>query len=233
MKKNSPFITLRNILLLLTISLFFAACKKSKSEQEPPKETNYMNINSGSSWTYTQVDNSSGTPETSEFTITSTPRDTSINGRTYHIYDYSFGGSQYLSKLGSDYFRYDTLPGGLGSHIELLYLKDKTLPGTKWSQDFNIDVPDYPFGQVPLKVSYEITDIGNRVVGGKSYSDVIHVHTTISTVTIPVQNFVNNIDSYYAPGVGLIENTTVMQIDFMTVKKNIDIKTTLKEAVLK
>ncbi|MCO6496150.1 MAG: hypothetical protein J5I50_00670 [Chitinophagaceae bacterium] len=233
MKLKTTISTTLSVCFLLLLTVFSSCKKDTQKDNEPKPEVIYQNIKAGSTWTYSRLDNSDpANPNTSQFTITSTNRDTSINGRTYHIYDYSFGGHQYLSKLGTDYMRFDTLPAGLSNSIELLYLKDKSLVGTTWTQDFNVQVPDFPLGTVPITLQYEILDIGPRTVNGKTYSDVIHVKTTIASNQLPVQNFTNNIDSYYAPNVGLIENTTVMNIQFMNVERNVDMKTTLVEANL-
>ena len=75
------------------------------------------------------------TPVNSDYTITSTSKDTSINGRSYHVYNNSAGGNQYLNISGNDYYQYDSLNlGVVKAVIERLYLKDNAAVGTTWNQ---------------------------------------------------------------------------------------------------
>src|SRR5437763_316535 len=72
------------------------------------------------------------------YTITSTSRDTSINGRTYHVFTNSTGGNQYFSISGHDYYQFDSLPAPLSAGvIERLYLKDDAAVAINWAQSLS------------------------------------------------------------------------------------------------
>lgn len=211
-----------------------ASCGKDDTNPSNPAHDSYMNSNAGSSWTYHEVDSSGVIPKSSDYIITSTSNDTTINSKKYHVYNYSYGGSQYLNVLGNDYYKFDSIPGGGGGNVERLYLKDNVAVGAKWGQDFTFNIPGVPI-PIPLTVSNKIVEKDiSRTVNGIDYTNVIHVSTTLSSAIITApSDFTSNIDSYYAENYGLIENSTLVHIDFQGLEKDINIKTQLKSAVLK
>lgn len=220
--------------LLLAIVLITFSCKKNGGDPAPPSQPDpYFNSAAGSFWDYHSVDNS-GVTSPSDYTITSTSRDSSISSKSYHVYDNSLGGSQYLNITGHDYYEFDSLPAGLGvGAIERLYLKDNAAAGTNWSQNISVTIPGSPL-QVPFTITNSIMakDI-TRTVGGKSYSNVIHVSTAIHSSLIPAASLMTNINSYYAPGYGLIENSSVVHLDYLGLMEDLDTQTTLVSATLK
>lgn len=224
------------LVILAFIPIFFISCKKDEGSNTPPPEAKaYMNNTPGSSWTYKVADSSTGTWKDSEFTLTSTARDTSINSRIYHIYSYSYGGSQYLNQSGSDYYEYDSIPAGDGQMFERLYLKSNLPAGGTWSQQVNLslEVSGIPL-TVPLKVSNTIggKDM-SRTVNGVAYDDVIQVNTTISSSSLPPGAIVSDIKTYYAKDYGLIENSSIITIDYMGMNLNVHTITTLSLSVMK
>lgn len=231
MKLTSGFFLKASFLLSLPLFLL-VACSKNSENTPPSQKSNYQNMTPGSSWVYHQSNLSSGTSQETDFTLTSSTSDTMINSRKYHIYNYSFGGSQSLAQDGINYYRFDTLPAQSGGNIELLYLKNNVKAGDSWVQNITVSIPQLPM-PVPITVTNTVLDIGNRTVGTNSYNKVIHVKTILSTTLIPSTNFVNNIDSYYAPDFGLIENTTIMKINYLGFVQDINMKTTLTSANLK
>ena len=88
-------------------------CKKGESGVSTPEVSAYINAKAGSTWSYHEVNTSSGTPKNSDYSILSTTRDTSINSKSYHIYTYSFGGSQYLALSGHDYYQFDSVESAI------------------------------------------------------------------------------------------------------------------------
>ncbi|HSN10317.1 MAG TPA: hypothetical protein VLS85_14855, partial [Hanamia sp.] len=149
------------------------------------------------------------------------------------VYSYSYGGSEYLGITGHDYYQYDSIPVSGGINIERLYLKDDASVGTTWSQDFSLTIPGVPL-PVPLKINNKIVEKGiTRTENGTSYSNVIHVSTTLSSSLIPSSAFSSNIDSYYAPKYGLIENTSVIQLNYMGLVENVNVETQLMSSNLK
>lgn len=136
-----------SILILTIVTLFFSACgKKDSPTNNPPAVTDsFININAGSTWTYHEDDSSTATPKNTDYTITSTSKDSTIGTRSYHVYSYSYGGSQYLNISGNDYYQFDSIPVSGGGSVERLYLKDNISKGTTWSQSFTLNIPSALF----------------------------------------------------------------------------------------
>ena len=222
---------MKTIFLLFAITIIFSACQKNTSSTTVSTDV-YINTSSGSSWSYLQTDLSNSNPP-SNYTVTSTSNDTTINSRKYHVYSYSYGGSEYLGVTGHDYYQYDSIPVSGGINIERLYLKDNASIGTNWSQDFSLTIPGVSL-PVPLKVNNKIVEKGiTRTENGTSYSNVIHVSTTLSSSLIPSSAFSSSIDSYYAPKYGLIENTSVIQLNYLGLVENVNVETQLMSSNLK
>lgn len=224
-----------NAFYFLSALLIFSSCsKKDDTPATPPSADTYINTNAGSSWNYHEVNSSTGTAQPSDYTLTSSNKDTTINSRSYHIYNYSYGGNQYLNISGNDYYQYDSVPGGLGKVFERLYLKDNVAVGSSpWTQDINIILP----GPIPIPltvtISNKIAEKGiSRTVNGNTYSDVIHVSSSLSSSSIP-GGLTSSIDSYYAKNYGLIENSSVVDLDYLGVTEHINIVTQLTSANLK
>lgn len=224
---------MKTLLSFLSVILIFSACKKSDSDSTNNPTDVYANMNTGSSWNYQQIDSSGTTPQTINYTITSTPNDTTFNSRKYHVYNYSYGGNEYLSNSNNEYYNFDSIPVIGGSYIDRLYLKDNVSAGTSWSQNLTLNIPQSPV-PVSLMITNNIVEKGiSMTVNGVSYSDVIHVSTSLSSALIPASSFTSSINSYYAPKVGLIENTSKVHIDFSGLTENVNIKTQLMSSDLK
>jgi hypothetical protein len=112
----------------------------------PSTGTAYMTTTAGATWTYDDIDSSTVPPTLTTHTLVSTNRpDTSINGRSYHIYTNSNGSSEYYNISGSDYYVYQKLPDDLGgAQIEVLYLKSGAAVGTTWTQSNNVTISGFP-----------------------------------------------------------------------------------------
>lgn len=220
-------------LLIFSLAAFiFTSCSKNNSDNTTTTDT-YINTNAGSTWNYHQVDSSGSTPSSSDYTLSSSSQDTTINSKKYHIYNYSYGGSEYMALAGNNYYQYDSIPVTGGANIERLYLKDNVKAGTTWSQPFNLTIPNVPI-PVTLTVTNNIVEKGiSRTVNGISYSNVIHVSTSLSSDFIQSTNFTSNIDSYYAPKYGLIESRTVVHLDYLSFTENVNMNTQLMSADLK
>lgn len=227
-----------NILALFVLSLFFTSCSKNDNsgQNTPPGQDAFINTTSGSTWTYHADNTTGGVVNSSDYMVTSTDKDTSVNSRKYHIYSYSYGGSQYLGLSGNDYYQYDSIPGSSslgGIAVERLYLKDNLSNGGTWKQDFTFQVTGVPI-PIPLTVSNKIAEKGiSRTVNGIPYANVTHVSTSISSSFIPAASLTSAIDSYYAPKYGLIENSTVVSLNYLGITEDVNIKTQLLSAVLK
>jgi hypothetical protein len=223
-----------NILIFCFAVLLFSACKKDNNGNTPTTQTTtYLNTTSGSSWTYHEINSSGTTPSNTDYTLVSSAKDTSINGKSYHIYNYSYGGNQYLNVTGHDYYQYDSIPGGLNKVFERLYLKDDAAVGTVWKQDLNVNIPGIPLA-VPATITNTIAEKGiSRNVNGTNYTNVIHVTTTISSSLIPSSSLTSSIDSYYAEKFGLIENLSKVSLNFLGASEEVNVETKLTSAILK
>lgn len=223
-----------NILIFCFAVLLFSACKKDDNGNTPTTQTTtYLNTTSGSSWTYHEINSSGTTPSNTDYTLVSSAKDTSINGKSYHIYNYSYGGNQYLNVTGHDYYQYDSIPGGLNKVFERLYLKDDEAVGTVWKQDLNVNIPGIPLA-VPATITNTIAEKGiSRNVNGTNYTNVIHVTTTISSSLIPSSSLTSSIDSYYAEKFGLIENSSKVSLNFLGASEEVNVETKLTSAILK
>ena len=93
-------------------------------------------------------------------------------------------------------------------------------------------------GGVPMAILVNLTnkivETGiSRMVNGTNYTGVIHVSTTISSTSIPAANLTSSIDGYYAPNYGLIENSTLVNLNYLGLAEYVNIKTQLTSSVLK
>lgn len=217
------------VIIFLTIS----SCKKDNNDDQPQvPDIIYMNQAAGSTWNYRETNASDGPTVTSDYLITATAKDTSIENKSYHVYSYSYGGSKYLNRTNSDYYEYDSLNGYLGKAIERLYLRSNLNINGTWSQASSVMIPNTAFS-VNVKLNNQIIDKNDRTVNGTLYTGVIHVRSTITSTDIPANNLQSAIDSYFAPKVGLIENSTLIDLDYLGIKSHIDVKTILTSSVLK
>ncbi len=195
---------------LAFISLLAISCKKDDPAPDPSSET-YMNITAGSVRNYRFTDNNDAT-NNEDYSLTSTSRDTTAAGKTYHVFtNSSDGSSEFYNKTASDYFQLqDASAIGAGT-LENLYLKENAAVGTSWNQTYNIDLMGTP---VTLVITNKVETAGtSKVVNSITYNNVIQIKTTISASSglfpIPVTS---DLRSYYAPKFGLIESTNILNI---------------------
>jgi hypothetical protein len=222
-----------SLFIFCCTTIILASCQKSNIDNTVFTQNPYLNTKSGSTWNYHEINSSSGTPVNSDYTITSSSKDTTINSKSYHVYNYSYGGSQYLNITGHSYYQFDSIPGGLGQIFEQLYLKDDALVGVSWKQDLSITLPGIPIS-VPFTVTNTIVEKGiSRIVNGINYTNVIHVSVAISSSLIPSASLTSAINSYYSPNYGLIENTSQVQLNYPGVSQTVNIETKLTSANLK
>ncbi len=221
-------------LLFFICVLIISACKKTEKNNTPASGDTYLNTTSGSTWNYHETNSSGPSPINSDYTLTSTSRDSSISGRSYHIFTNTAAGNQYFNISGNDYYQFDSLPAQLGASVfERLYLKDNAAAGINWNQTLNVTISGIPF-PIPVTITNTITEKGiSRMVNGTNYSDVIHVSTSISSSLIPSASLVTSIDSYYAKKYGLIENTSLIQLNYLGLILNVNTETKLLSANLK
>jgi len=224
-----------NYRILIAFLFFAASCsKKDTTGTQPSQSENYLTTSSGSTWNYHQVDSSGANPISSDYTVTSTSKDSSINGRNYHVYTNSAGGNQYLNLSGNDYYQYDSLPAALGAGVfERLYLKDNANVGTSWTQNQNVTVAGFPIA-VPVTLTYKIAEKGiSRTINNITYTDVIHVSAAISSSLIPAASFTSSVDGYYAKKIGMIESSTLINLNYSGLIEHFNVSIKLMSSSLK
>lgn len=211
-------------LLIPAILLFFISCKKTDTPAPVTQTANFLTVSAGSSWTFRQIDSSVTVPSTANYTLTSSSKDTTINSKSYHIYNKSTGGFQYLNITGNDYYQFDSLPSGFGAGVfERLYLKDNASAGTTWTQSQTVNITNVPF-PIPVTLNYNIAEKGiTMIVNNISYTNVIHVAATITSSLIPGSGLTSNINSYYAEKYGLIQSSTKINLNYSGLIQNVNL----------
>ncbi len=220
-------------LAFLTLLMALGACKKSSDNATVVVADKYMSNTAASTWQMRLTDNSTAT--VTNYTVTSTNRDSTINSKAYHVFtNSSTGVNEYFFISGNDYYTFRTLGLTLGSaQVETIYLKDNSPAGTTWNQTVNLTVPAIPF-PVPVTLTYTLAEKGiSRTVNGVAYTNVIHMTMAISSSIIPAANLTTDIQSYYAPKFGLIENTNKVNLNYSGFVQNTDTKTILLSADIK
>ena len=222
-------------MLKMTFACFFTcllavSCKKSStSDPVTPATENYMNFTTGSTWNYEIIDNIAAS--TSLYTITSTNRDSTFLGNTYHVFTNSNGPSQYYGVTGNEYFDYEKIPSGISSSSRKnKYLIADLAKAESWQQTYPIIFNGV---QRTLFITNTITDKGiSKTVNGITYTNVIYVKTALTIEGIPAGLLTSDISSYYAPHYGLIENSSVITVVTIGVPATQSTTTRLKTAVL-
>ena len=212
--------------------LFLTSCQKD--DAPAPVAVKFMSTTSGSLWNYEVIDNVAVT--TTPFMLTSTSKDSTINARSYHVFSHAGSANEYYNITGSDYYNFRSLPAGFGgSSVEYLYLKDNAAVGTNWSQTYPVTASGIPLNAI---LTNTITEKGlTKVVKGISYSDVIHITTTVSVtisgIPLPASAIITNIHSYYAGKVGLIQSLNKINFNYGGITDNTDQQTNLNTSVIK
>jgi hypothetical protein len=206
---------MKNALLsVFALSIISLSCKKDSNPAPVTPVDKYMTFSSGSIWNFQKVSNpSSASPVTTNYSLTSSNKDTTISSRQYHVFTPNNGGpNEYYYNNGNDYYTYRTLPAGFGSDfVEILYLKDNAAVGTQWSQTYPITYSGTPLN---VTLNNKIEERGlTKTVNGKDYTDVIRVSTNITVTGIPfAYTLTNDINYYYAPKYGSIDEETKINL---------------------
>lgn len=202
----------KTLYLALFCTLFAVSCGKDNDPAPDPNGGSYMNAKAGSTWNYEIINN--GPPATTQnYTLTSTNRDSSINGKNYHVYSNSnSGSSEYYFVSGSDHYTFGSLPATVGAstNVENLYLKSGAAVGATWAQTYNFTIPGFPL-PIAATVTHKIEEKGiSKVVNSITYNNVVHVSTVVTAAGIPTSAFSTDINIFYAPNFGLIESTVII-----------------------
>jgi hypothetical protein len=221
---------------IIALPFFTTSCKKDGGTPAPAVK--FMSLTTGSIWNYKLTNNPSTTPLVSNYSVTASNRDTTINSKTYKVFTSTAAtGNEYYNITGSDYYTFRKLPASLGGNsIEVLYLKDNLNTNETWTQSvpLSVTVSGFPLNLI-LTFNNKIAQKGiTKIVNGITYNDAVDVETTLSITGIPVAyTLVTDIHYYYAPKVGQVENKT--KIDFTvtgTPTTNFEQKTELESATI-
>ncbi len=223
------------ILTIVTATLLGISCKKKDTPDPVPVPTfKFMSLTAGSSWNYELINNAA--PSTTTFKLTSTSRDSTINGKAYHVYTNSRSGNEYYNITGNDYLNFRSLPAAIGgSFVEYIYLKDNAAAGASWSQSFAATANGFP---INATLNNTVTAKGiTKVVKGITYNNVYHVTTTLSVSVsgfpIPASGLSTDIQTFYAEKFGVIQSINKINLNYLGITDNTDQQTNLISADIK
>ena len=224
------------ILALFTILVAVMSCKKETSTSIPKLESvKYMSYTANSTWNYEVINNIIAS--TSNYTLTSTSRDSTVNGKAYHVFTNSSGNAnEYYYLDGNDYYRFQNLPASLsGNPIENIYLKDNAAVNASWNQTYNVTASGIP---LTITIVNVITEKGiSKTVNSIVYTDVIHVTSTITAsvlgTPLPARAIITDIQVYYSKKYGMIQSKNKIDINYSGVVSNTDELTNLKSSDIK
>lgn len=218
-------------LLLPAVILAFGLISCSDDDDNtpgPPDPEPFMDTTAGATRDYRMTSHYPPAAPV-DYTLTTTNRDTATATRAYRVFENNNGPNRYYTFTGSDYYTVADIGGPLqGILLESLYLRSNLNEGNTWVENFsNLTVVGLP-GTVSGKVTHKIEAKGQtRTVSGEAFTDVIHVSSTIHdivatvelipgapmNVPIPPEQFSTDVHNYYAPRVGMIENSTIVDVD--------------------
>ncbi|HMP91580.1 MAG TPA: hypothetical protein PKD90_01825 [Phnomibacter sp.] len=203
----------RSTMLSIALLALLTACKKNKTE-EGTSATNFLPNKAGSTWTY-QV--KEGTT-TTNYTLTATNRDSTVNANSYRVFTRSTGGpNEYYRVSGTDYFQFAVFEG-LGQPLELLYLKAGLNQGATWEETKNLTLSGVPLN---VRFAYTVAEKGiNYTVAGKVYNKVTRINVQLSAPGVPIAS--QDINYYYADEVGRIYSKILLVVPLASINTNIE-----------
>jgi hypothetical protein len=173
-------------MVMATLIFGFGSCKKDPVKSTPqPGE--YLNSNVGSNWSYSTTGTSS-----SNWTVKVEDSSVLYLSNKFQMYKTNTAGV-----ITRNYYRYSKgnysvlVLDADGATQEIVYLKDSTQTGKKWSKSIK------GLGGILKQYNYEVIETGSKTVGSKSFENVVHIR-----LNIPSMGYTS--DAYYAPKVGLI-----------------------------
>ena len=214
---------MKKVLFLAILGVVFASSCKKDDPIAPTAGDKFMTTTSGSTWNYQSVDNMTST--TTPYTLTSTSNDSIINGRSYHVFNYTDANgtsSEYYSISGNDYYQYTELSAQLPP-LELKYLVDNVPTGTSWTQPLALSQTQQGVTlNFNATLKYTVEEKGSSVtVNGNTYNNTIKVKTEITNpsissslpIPITIEPITQNIYAYFAPKLGLVKREFQLKVD--------------------
>ena len=211
------------------LAFLSVSCTKNPPAPTPPEENinaKYMTFTPGSSCSYTTYDSLAAT--STDYTITSTSLDSTINNRTYHVFNnVDTGGTKlnFYNYTGNEYFQFASLSAQIPP-VELKYLIDNQPVGYSWESPLNITQTQSGVTlNFTATLKYTIEEKGTSTnAHGTDYSDVTKIRTEIinpsvtSSLPIPVvvEPITQDIYAYFAPKYGMIKREFLLILDVST-----------------
>jgi hypothetical protein len=218
----------KTLILTFLLGFFFVSCKKDDSNSTNSGSNSggapiFFSFNNGDSWNY-RTDSANVT--LSQFTLTSTNRDTTAYSKSFHIFESNDGTTttqEYYNISGNSYYQLATLTTLLPT-LQLKYLETTAAVNSFWDTTINTIIPiqTYNFNlSAKVRQTVEQTN-ASIVVNGTLYDSVYKMKTEIlnanastqiqilpaplpaTTINVPI-SIIQNIHSYYAPRVGQIK----------------------------
>lgn len=183
------------------------SCKKKNKDTGNNTPQNFQPTTAGSTWTYATVSNGTS----SNYTLTATSKDTTINSNSYKVFTNSGGPNEYFGKVSSDYYHY-SFYAAINQAIELLYIKDNLAVNANWKQTKNATINGVN-GTAELECVVVEKSI-SYLAGGKTYTDVTHIkiNPTFYALGFKLTNNKADIHYYFANNIGLIYSSTDLSV---------------------
>lgn len=207
----------------ISIALLAISCKKDTPANNAG-DTKFMTTTAGSVWNYKTTD--STTLAVTPYTLTSTANDSTMNGRSYHIFTYADANgtnSEYYAISGNEYYQYTELSAQLPP-FEAKYLVDNISVGSSWTQPFTASQTQQGVTlTLNATIKYTIEEKGNPItVNGVTYNNTIKVRTEITNpsvtssspfISVSVLPITQDVYAYYAPKYGVVKRKTRLKVD--------------------
>ncbi len=204
---------------ILALSALLAVCMTSCDKDDDPQPTvetpDYQPTTANSTWTY-HVNNISNSALSFDFTLKASSKDSSINGRTYKVFTNTSGDNEYYTSTGKDYFQYAGF-AGITNAIELTYLKDADL-GATWTETKSVTVSGIPLTPT---FTYSIAEVlPTYTVSGMNFTNVKKVHVSLSIPGLTIPSTDQDLNFYYADGVGRIKSQIKLYVPLAGLNAN-------------
>lgn len=172
-----------HILLIAGFAVLLFSCSKDKSAEKdntnPASKENFQPVSSGSQWHYKD-----GTGLNGGFTLTATGKDSTIQGRTFSIFNSKPDTSTtvvqaFFAKDNNDYYVQSVFKA-MGND-PVLYLKDSVTVQSIWSQNITVNQP--PFGEMDCIITFTLAQTNaTQQVNGVTFKNTSTVNFNIKSI---------------------------------------------------
>ena len=175
---------------LLSVCMFFLACKKEEDPKVVLPPTNFQPVTGGSAWTYAEY------PVTNLYTTYCNGIDSVFNKKVYYEMFTTNSGYTWVRKENGIYYR---LVPDSDTVIEFIYLKDNVPAGSKWEKTYDLN-------GFPTTYKYSLLEYDQpRLIYGNVYDHCITVREQVYVDFGAVNDsLIASRDFTYANDVGLV-----------------------------